>query len=505
MLNRLYGWYGKRVVRGALIVLVLLIGAGIFLSSKDGATEEVAIETKLPVVTVKSVKDFGSESNFTVVGTVRAVSEASLQAEASGRITAVNVKLGDRIQAGRVLASIENSREQAALLQAQGAYESAQASSLQSGSRLEEAKVAVRNASRDAFSTSENVVRNLLDEFFSNPTGGGIVGFRLSGTGNAYAYISERQAVEPLLTKWKSNIDADFAGMTEAAILIEAETTIKSVSDFTASIAAIISDEDEAESFLSTTRESYKTRLAAARASLDGTLSSISGARLGYDQAVLASAKDKSTPTQTDAMIKSALGVLRSAQANLEKTYIRTSISGSVNALYVTLGEYISQGQPAAIVANNGALEITTALGEQDLDLIEVGSPVLINDTVTGSVTRIAPAIDPLTGKSEVKISVDDATDLKNGSTVSLAFVRASNRETENTTVILPLKALKMLASGPVVFSVNSENTLVSHPVTLGTIIGDAVVVSDGITNESVIITDARGLSEGDAVTLTQQ
>jgi hypothetical protein len=55
------------------------------------------------------------------------------------------------------------------------------------------------------------------------------------------------------------------------------------------------------------------------------------------------------------------------------------------------------------------------------------------------------------------------------------------------------------------VFGVSDTNTLVAYPITLGVIMGDSVEVTNGITNDSRIITDARGLKAGDTVSVTQQ
>jgi len=54
-----------------------------------------------------------------LVGTVRAVSEAQIQAERGGRVTSVRVKAGDFISAGTIIATLENASEYASLLQAE--------------------------------------------------------------------------------------------------------------------------------------------------------------------------------------------------------------------------------------------------------------------------------------------------------------------------------------------------------------------------------------------------
>ncbi len=504
MLNRLYGWYGKRVVHGAFAVLVVLGIAGVYVvSTRGGSDDDVSVETKKPAVALSAVGALQGESAFSVVGTVRAVSEAKLQAEASGRITSVSVQIGDTVGAGTILGTLENSSERASLLQAEGAYESALASSRGGDADLSEAKTNVRNTYRTAFATTEGIVRNLVDEFFSNPTSG-IVGFKLDGGGETLEINAGRRDIETMLTTWSLHIADDFTGLDEMTMLDDAETQVALVNDFVTKLALIVSEEDTNSLYTKEDLAAYETRLAGARASLDGTLATIAGVRNAYTQAQIAGAAG--TSSQSEARLKSALGALRAAQANYEKTLVRTPITGIVNALYLTVGEYAAQGQPAAIVANNGSLEVSAALGESDLDTVVVGDTVTINERATGTITHIAPAVDPLTGKAEIKISVDGSNDLKNGSTVTIGFLRNTKVNTEaDARILLPLASLKLLPSGPIAFGVSEAGVLVAYPVTLGEIMGDTVEITDGLTASSVIVSDARGLRAGDAVTVIQK
>ena len=56
--------------------------------------------------------------------------------------------------------------------------------------------------------------------------------------------------------------------------------------------------------------------------------------------------------------------------------------------------------------------------------------------------------------------------------------------------------------SGSVVFTVSTSSTLVAHSVVQGTLLGDQIVISEGLTPDMRIVTDARGLKEGVEVTV---
>lgn len=496
ILTRLYTWYGKRVVLGVLGALALLIIAGVALQvfRKDAAVAPLSTNDAKSV-TVARVGDMAAGSSFRVVGTVEAVSEAKLQTEASGRITNVAVKLGDWVAAGTVIASIENSRERASLLQAEGMYDAVTAQSAQSEVGLDEARVGVENVYRKAFTTSEVAMNNLVDELFSDATSQ-ISGFRLDANGRTLELVNTRRELRAMLAAWSADVAGNFALASPESLLRTAEQNTILINDFVTELAQIVVAQDPTTAFPEATLSSYESRFENTRGALNAMLADISHARSAYEQAALSASG--MTTSLSDAQLKSALGSLRAAQANYEKTLVRTPIAGTVNALYLKAGEFVGPNAPAALIANNGALEIKTAVSEEDSALLHVGDTVSIDRKATGTIARIAPGIDPLTGKIEVRITITDALGLKNGSTVGISF--SEQEEVAGADITVPIVAIKMLPSSPVVFSMNDEQKLVAHPVVLGEVRGSVVVVSEGLTRDMEIISDARGMQAGETV-----
>ena len=64
----------------------------------------------------------------------------------------------------------------------------------------------------------------------------------------------------------------------------------------------------------------------------------------------------------------------------------------------------------------------------------------------------------------------------------------------------IPLSALKIGSGGIVVFTVDENSKLVPHEVVLGTLNGDRVNIMSGVTADTIIVTDARGLQAGETV-----
>ncbi len=499
MLQRLYGWYGKRTVKSvALIVVVLLITGVVVKSQFNPRVEEVETPTKVPVVSLGRVDTIVGASSFRVVGTVRSVSEARLETESGGRITAVNVKLGDRVAAGTVIATLENESQRAALLQAEAAKEAAEAGTLQSTSGLEEARQGVRNAYRNAYTVVDNVTRLTIDEFFANPSEV-IIGFRLGGGLTAEMNMTRRE-LETTLREWSAVISGGYVNQTEVELLETAQKNLVTVSNFVIALSSILLKEDRRSTF---SDPSYQASLTSARSALDGALGALANARRTYEQASLTVSTTQSS--QASAQLKSALATVRAAEVNYEKTIVRSPIAGTVNAIYLKAGEYTTPGQPAVVIANNGTLEVSVQLGESDLAHVSVGDRVTLGDALIGVVTQVAPALDPINGTAEVKIAVTLTTNaLKNGSTIGVIFTRVTDAPTLSSAITLPLSAVKLLPSGPIVFTVDENFVLVAKLVTLGELFGETVAVTDGLSRDDSIVLDVRGLKAGDTVVVTE-
>jgi RND family efflux transporter MFP subunit len=499
--------FGKKRL-GAL--LIILLGLFIVLKIFGGDTTEEAAEAKKTEVAVLSVAELAANASFDTVGKVEAVSEANLQTESGGRITAVNVKVGDTVGAGAVLATLENSAQRAALVQAQGSYEAALAASAQSAVGVSEATTAVSaaenaavSAYRNAFNTVNATIYNSVDSFFGNPNAT-IPGLKLSGSGYTATLNAERVAYQQIIPEWQmraqtitptSDLEAE---LTYAKVTTE--RTIALIDIFITVFNQGGSDgrytEAELQGF-STSFTSIRANLISTRSSLDGALSQLASARDAARRAQLSASGG--TVSASDAQVKIALGALQSAQSAYQKTVVRSPIQGVVNALYLKTGDYVSPGQPAAIVANNNGLQIKTFVSELDSASLTVGDPVTIEGGASGVITAKAAALDPTNGKIAVVIGVNPDSTLTNGATVKVTFSQVS-QESVDDRILVPLSALKITPEGDYVFMINTESKLEALPVTKGQLLGESIELLSGVTKETRIVTDARGLKEGQEV-----
>lgn len=510
--NTVQFWLGRKAVRGGLLVTILLIGTYFAISTRSGEAEIVAEELP-PIVTVTNAQSFAGQSTINLIGTVRAFSEASITAEKAGRVTSVRVGLGDQITAGTIIATIENASEQASVLSAQGSYEAALAALEQSQFGTAQTQVGVdeaatqlrtaRNTAVSTVQTSYNAVEgalyNNIDQFFSNPDGF-VPGLRISGQGFTSTVNDKRVRFGDILPPAEARSRAVTADSDLPAELAASRALLNEMIDFLDTFITIFNQQDTYASYTQADVIGFGTSFNATRGSLIQLQSQIDVALAGLERAKDAERRSElsvsgSTSAGADAQVKQALGSLRSAQANLAKTIIRTPISGTVNSMNIRTGDFINSFAQVAEVANNNALEVVTFAGEKDRAVINVGDTVRIEGTFKGIVTEIAPAVDSGTGKTEVRIA-SESEDLQNGDTVRITKEVDNSASTE---VIIPLSAIKFALSDGSVFVV-VDGVLTPQAVTLGTIRGGSVEILDGLTADEEFVTDARGLVEATIV-----
>ena len=509
-----------------VIVAAALIGGNAFLRAPAAPTIPANATAHVSVASVATLSS--AVGPLPITGTVTSENQATILAQTSGEVISLNHALGDFVNAGDIIASFDASSQRAAVEQAQGAYAAAVAAlALASGTTaantgvssnqaimvLQNAQTSAFAALQSAYAALDDAVHTRADALFTNPRTASasliliVPDFRLTSTVD-----NERVALEQTLADAQAlvhdntaaNIDQDSAAMIGHAqdVLAFLNNLIRAVNETqpssTISAAALSADQ---------------VSLATARSEVLGAISSVTSAKNTYDtDASSATATANSASGGTENAIKAAeanvtvaQGALAAAEANLAKTVVRSPISGTIVSLPITTGDYLVMNAPVATVSNPKALYVDAEVTSNDAKTLAVGNGAIINGNASGMITFIAPALDPATGEIQVKVGISgDTSSLVDGETVTLSLDRTPTAPSigaaGQTQITIPIVAANITPAGPVVFTVSTTSTLVAHSVTLGSILGTQVVVVSGLTPETNIVTDARGLAEGEVV-----
>ncbi|XKT75046.1 MAG: efflux RND transporter periplasmic adaptor subunit [Patescibacteria group bacterium UBA2103] len=514
LLTKPVTWFKNLRKRMKLLVLAVLafLFIGIIASVLFGPkTTDEDLQDTSSVVELKSPREIATTLDpLPLVGNVRSATEATILTEASGRVTRVYRSLGDYVSAGSVIAEIENSSEYAAVLQAEAnlarvedSSEDEQLSSAITG--LQTAKESSLATILSAYATVQDAIRQKADATFSNPTTASAE-YEISTSDSALEnqiesrrvsmqrILSRQQATGAILTT-ESNLDVELK--TALDELKEVRTYLDLVVE---SLNKAIPNNDFSTSDISSFSTSVSTGRTAVTTSISSIAASIENlaAKRAAKEIAENSLENSTTGVKRQDVLQ-AEASLAAARAAFEKKVIRAPFSGTVNALNIELGQFVSAFEPAATIANNGILEIRAYITERDKEYVFPGLSVSSLDGIKGTITEVAPALDPITKRIEVRIALSDTGSITNGQSIRL-LVERTKENVEVVTPIVPLTAITFKGNDPFVFTVDQENTLVAVPVTLGVILGDRIEI-EGIDVDTQVVVDARGFLEGEVVT----
>jgi HlyD family secretion protein len=217
-------------------------------------------------------------------------------------------------------------------------------------------------------------------------------------------------------------------------------------------------------------------------------------------------AKALSTGGVEEDLLRARIAAL---QAQLNKTQVRSKVSGTILTRNVEIGELVQPGQSLFTIALDGNTEIRVPLDERNLSSLEVEQQaVAIADAYPDKpfpvhISFIAPSIDPQRGTVEVRLAVDPIPDfLRQDMTVSV------NIETDRRAkaVVVPNDALANVKKDNADVLLLRNGQVQRQQVRLGLRGLSASEVLSGLSAGDEILVDATAsLADGARVRTIQQ
>ena len=191
------------------------------------------------------------------------------------------------------------------------------------------------------------------------------------------------------------------------------------------------------------------------------------------------------------------------AKVRLQDHVVRAPFAGRVTTRDVELGATIQPGAPLVGLADTSPMEVELFLPERVVTRLEVGQPVRIrpdvrpDETLEGTVRRIAPVVDTATSTVKVTLRVDDA----GASARSGSFVRCHiTTDVRQDVVAVPKKAL-VAEAGTTYLFVAEADSVRKLAVETGYHDAEHIEVLDGVTaGDRVVVVGQGGLRQGSRI-----
>ena len=385
------------------IVVLLAVGGGAYWYISTATPPAFGAVTVARGNVIQSVNEPGS---------VLAENSAVMSFQEGGQIAQLNVSEGSQVSAGTVLASLNSAQLNAAVSQANAGLAAAQAqlSQLASGTRPQQITIdesAVASADQalgiavgNAYSASDDAVRNQLDNLFSNAQSANPI--FLVPNNNAQGVVNsiqnQRVQIGTALAAWYAALNASSTGFDPASLSAVTTANLQQIQSYIDTIALVVNSANTSVATPAVTLAQYKGDLAAARAEIEASNSAVSGnqSALTAAQNVLALAQAGSTPQSIaaqQAVVAQAQAAAESAQVALNNASLVAPFSGTVQNLTAQIGQVVSPGVPMMTLINASGLKIETYVSEKDVANIKPGDTAQVTLDAFGTGTTFSATV----------------------------------------------------------------------------------------------------------------
>ncbi|HEY4513922.1 MAG TPA: efflux RND transporter periplasmic adaptor subunit [Candidatus Paceibacterota bacterium] len=460
-----------------------------------------------------SVVERGTVSQLvSVTGTVRPASEVSLSFEKSGRIEFVYRDVGDRVQIGSALVTLENSELSAQLAQAEAAVrvQEARLQELKKGTRPEDilvSEVDVKNSKdgvindlKTAYVNSDDAIRNKVDQLFSNPKSANPqFNYAISNFQLETDIESGRSEMESILNSWSVAV-ADSENIENLySFILGSKANLRRVQNYLDEVASAVNSLSSNSGISQTTIDTYKAAILAGRSNVTTALESLSASeeKLRTADSKLALKRAGTIQEQIDAKaaeVDSAKANVLALQAQIAKTVIRSPIAGIVIRQDAKKGEIASAGSQIVSIISDAKYEIEANIPEADIAKIKIGNIAEVTLDAypdvffKANVTKIDPAETVIEGvatyKTTLQFSGDD-TRIRSGMTANTDIAG----ESRENVLLVPGRAVSQKEGKKFVELLEGETTR-------------EVEIETGLRGSSGDIEVISGLKEGDRIRL---
>lgn len=506
----------KKIIWTAIILLVVgVIGYRIYASKNTTAGIQTAVATK-------------QDLQQTVLSTGQVISSTDLNLgfQASGVVTQVLAKEGDKVKAGQTLATLNQAQAGAALTSAQGGLAQARANyeKVLRGSTdtqiavtqqaVYTAQVALNNATTTLATTQaqqatavKNAYNTLLNTSITAiPASGntGAVTPIITGT-----FTGANVGVYNIsLYSTGSGLQFQVSGLENVSGIVRSQPTAMGTFGLYIQFSLTpVAGDSWTVSIPNTYASSYVANYNAYQTALQTQASTVSAAQgqvqsaqsaLAQAQATLNNQLAQASSADIDAakaQILSAQGQVDSAQAILNNTILRAPLGGTITQVDIKVGEQASALKEVMILQDVADLHAEANVSEANIAELSPGQSVDFTfDALgpdrhfTGSVLTVNPASTVISGVVNylVKATLPNITDIKPGMTA-------------NMTILVAKKSNVLAVPSSAVINQNSNQYVrVVDDIKKGTY--HQVQVQTGLSADGGLVEITSGLNEGQTV-----
>ena len=502
----------KSIVSIFVLSLVFCLTGCNSTENTEEATEDKRITVKVDTPKISSIENSGD-----FIGTVQSEEQVYVMSKLSGDVTETFFEVGDYVNEGDLLFTVDDTSAQIQLKQANASLSSANASlnTAKAGVNTANANINYQTASvTESFAKSDTTEKQLqlsIDQaevnFRNNEINIGTLDNTLTNLKDKLNDVNDGiDALKPQLEGAK----AEYAAALSVAqsnptnqAKQEAANAKKSILDtYSSNLSSLESSKDSLESSIKQTEASISTAKNSncliveqadiardqksdyqnyTRATIgNGGLASLAQAQAGVVQAEAGVVQSKAGITQAQAAVDAA-------KLQLDYANVTAPVSGIITSKGVTKNNMTSTGSVAYTIMSDGSKFVVFYVSEDIMRELQVGQSITVeknNEELEAVITENPQVADANTGLFMVKARVNGNEDLVSGIKVKLNM---TTKHADNV-MTLPIDAVYHESEKSFVYTyVNGKANKVY--VETGLYDDEKIEIISGITTDDQVIT----------------
>ncbi|WP_134700734.1 efflux RND transporter periplasmic adaptor subunit [Ammoniphilus sp. YIM 78166] len=421
-----------------ILISMLAVSVALTACTKTEPVIQTAEEQVVPVQ-VEKVVEGSIEVRASITGKLSPDEAVDVSAKVSGKIQKIHVSMGQFVQQGDVLFTLDQTDLVNSVKQAEAAYRAAVAGLKQ---------------------TESNAVQGI------EQAESAVTQYKNAITQAQIAVTQQEQALQDALTAEQRTRQLHTAGAVSNAELERVETALKNT----------------------------QLALENARTTLENTQSNYENATRSLERA-----NNKIAVEVGKASVDQSRVALENARSQLANATVTAPISGLVSIVHGSTGQIVGPQVPVISMARMNPVKVKTNVSEQELTKIQVGSDVNVeipslNQQIAAKVTAVSPFMNNDVKAYPVEMSIPNPNhELKADMVVHVRFGSGSG----DKLALIPRKALIEEQGKRYVYKLD-EDRVAKVEVVTGTETSDQIEIKEGLrVGDQVVVKGQTLLVDG--------
>lgn len=476
------------------VVCLALVTSACSKSASTVATEKTAIS-----VEVATAKNESLDAISSLTGTLQPYEETTVSFEVGGNIENMNSDIGDVIQAGATLTSLDSTDYDLQVKLADNAIRQAEAGLDSSDAAIKSADASVSSSDESVKSAQANIkaAKARINSAQASLDSVNKGARQQEKDQSKLAVDRAKEAYNKLKTdakRVKGLYDEGLASKKELDdINLQVSSAKKDLTNAEKSYSMIIEGATKEQ------RNQAKAGVQEAEASKEQAVAGVGQSKAAKGQAISAKEQAVAAKGQAEAVLEQAIISKDQAENTRSKTSLKSPITGVLLDKLVSEGQHVNAGEAVYKLGKTDQLKVLLPVPDRDIKEWKVGDKVsvtLYDKDKTGKVTKIYPQTNAGTGTISVEVVIPN----NNLEWVPGQVVKANRVTSDNKGILVPIEAVISNGSDPYVFKeVNGK--AVKTQVTTGNLVDNKVHIVSGLKEgDQVVIRGGELLLDGDLV-----